>query len=605
LKLQKVVILIFNAKLFNLGMSIKHPDDDGAQGVRMVIKRLCEFVVDCGSNLTGHVPRASVEDDRQRSNAGPSTIAPKCWACREAVGRPITVDPGGEEFTRLVAELRTEVDSRRRRVRGRQQLSARESLDRSLGELDEQIRQLKKKPMRTTDEGHHMTRLAKVITEGVDRMDGQMTSHMSQLSNNIPPTSQKEDVFVTYDPLESADRFPKLSLEFQGSLNQARELAKMIEQNVISRDRANSQRPPDSTETARGEFASCCVVDHDDQHIYRVKMTVMRATGLPDLSDDKWLGGCCDAYARIVFNGEIIETAVVDNCREPVWECARVFERIAQREVWFEVEVWDKRKGVVTDVLIGQSDKQSARLDLVFQHEGADIRVPIRNAYGEGNPTVTLRLEAERWTLVQFYVTALETAGGSHWDEDHLVKLSLSEDFNQTSYLRIPDSSVPIEVSTIEVPLSRPDSKVKAVVRLMRRERRLIGDPVEHEVAIFEIPDTSLRSPLDSIRVSSTRDRQCQYELHSCSRLHPARENGFVVPPVPMPDNRSSRCPVHNGHEFVAEIRPSPFWQEEADGSCLVPGRIQLSGPATQNECEMPVHCSGVGPNISIAVNAV
>ncbi|KAF4651852.1 hypothetical protein FOZ61_010113, partial [Perkinsus olseni] len=194
------------------------------------------------------------------------------------------------------------------------------------------------------------------------------------------------------------------------------------------------------------------------------------------MSDDKWLGGCCDACARIVFNGEIIETAVVDNCREPVWESTRVFERIPKREVWFEVEVWDKRKGVVADVLIGQSEKQSARLDLVFQHMGADIRVPIRNAYGEGNPTVTLRLEAERWTLVQFYVTALEAADGSHLDEDHLVKLSLSEDFNQTSYLRIPDSSVPIEVSTIE---------------------------------------------------------------------------------------------------------------EEADGNCFVPGRIQLSGPATRNECEM------------------
>ncbi|KAF4706674.1 hypothetical protein FOZ62_000319, partial [Perkinsus olseni] len=299
----------------------------------------------------------------------------------------------------------------------------------------------------------------------------------------------------------------------------------------------------------------------------------------------------------------IIETAAVDNCREPVWDCTRVFERIPQREVWFEVEVWDKRKGVVADVLIGQSDKQGARLDLVFQHMGADIRVPIRNAYGEGNPTVALRLEAERWTLVQFYVTALEAADGSHLDEDHLVKLSLSEDLNQTSYLRIPDSSVPIEVSTVEVPLSRPDSKIKAVARLMRRERRFIGDPVEHEVAIFEIPVIPLESPLDTTRVLSTRDRQCHYELHFCSRLHPARENGFVVPPVPMPDSicgdhvnwniwvgypdRSSRCPVHNGHEFVAEIRSSPFWQEEADGSCLVPGRIQLSGPATQNECEM------------------
>ncbi|KAF4691198.1 hypothetical protein FOZ60_016012 [Perkinsus olseni] len=31
--------------------SQEHPDDDGAEGVRMVIKRLCEFVVDCGSSF--------------------------------------------------------------------------------------------------------------------------------------------------------------------------------------------------------------------------------------------------------------------------------------------------------------------------------------------------------------------------------------------------------------------------------------------------------------------------------------------------------------------------------------------------------------------------
>ncbi|KAF4716434.1 hypothetical protein FOZ63_013397, partial [Perkinsus olseni] len=72
--------------------------------------------------------------------------------------RPITVDPGGEEFTRLVAELRTEVDSRRTRHRGRQQQSARESLHRSLEELDEQIQQLRKKPMRTAEKGIHLVR---------------------------------------------------------------------------------------------------------------------------------------------------------------------------------------------------------------------------------------------------------------------------------------------------------------------------------------------------------------------------------------------------------------------------------------------------------------
>ncbi|KAF4714734.1 hypothetical protein FOZ63_002603, partial [Perkinsus olseni] len=246
-------------------------------------------------------------------------------------------------------------------------------------------------------------RLAKAINEGVDRVDDRMRSHMSQLDDNVPKKSHKEDVFVTPE-LGSSDRFPDLSRGLRGSLNQAREIAKTIEQNVISRGQTNSQRPPDYTETVRSmceESPSCGVVDHDDQHSYRVKIKVLGASGLPDMSDDKWLGGCCDAYARIVFNGEIIETAVVANCREPVWDCTRVFERIRKREVWFEVEVWDKRKGVVGDVLIGQSYKQSACLDLVFQLKGADIRVPIRNAYGECNPTVTLCLEAERWTLVQ------------------------------------------------------------------------------------------------------------------------------------------------------------------------------------------------------------
>ncbi|EER10920.1 hypothetical protein Pmar_PMAR021400 [Perkinsus marinus ATCC 50983] len=110
----------------------------------------------------------------------------------------------------------------------------------------------------------------------------------------------------------------------------------------------------------------------------------------------------------------------------------------------------------------------------VFYHKGADIRVPIRSSHEECNPVVMLRVEVERWTLVQFYATSLEGPEESQFDENYLIEFNVIGEFDKINYLSVPGKGItaPIEVITSEISMNHPDEKVKTIARLIKKERR-------------------------------------------------------------------------------------------------------------------------------------
>ncbi|KAF4672861.1 hypothetical protein FOL47_011280 [Perkinsus chesapeaki] len=510
----------------------------------------------------------------------------------------------GGDFAEFVSKLRAEVDTRPTRLRKRE--SSRNVLAQNLRELDEQIRQLQGKPVRNNDHRserrNELAHLEEAMTRRVDKIDELMRCRIARVPLMGPASNLSCRDSVTNLDAERRVEHPRQSAKFLENLERARDLATAIEQRQTSPRLIQPKRKQPMPQGSRLTSDHASRTESDARQIYRVTLTVVGAANLPDLSQDKWLGGCCDPYVKLQLGCETIETCVCPNTRNPTWSYSRTLERVTG-ELELEIEVWDKRKGLVADILLGQCEKLNVRLNAFCQDEPSELRIPVQ--IGDGAPHecyVTIELWAERWMVLQFCPTSIESLEGHAIDEDSFLKLQLRHHPDpETVCTRAPDRGrlAPLEVVSFELPMIQSQTWAEVRLSLIRKERRFIGDPVEHEAALFGNIKARLGAPS---YLTVHWDKQHQYKLEYCVRLRCSTSN-FLVPPIPATitarsdyvrwavkvglPQRSERCPSHGDTEAFAELRLPPFTQETATASCAIPGCMRFDAISRQNECEM------------------